>query len=31
MRVDPVLIMNSAGLWLLDSVWQEWMKAILST
>ncbi len=31
MRVEPVLIMNSAGLWLLDSVWHEWMKAILST
>jgi hypothetical protein len=31
MRVEPVLIMNSAGLWLFDSVWQEWMNAILST
>ena len=27
MRVEPVLIMKSAGLWLFDSVWQEWRKA----
>ena len=31
MRGNPVLIMNSAGEWLFDSVKTEWMNAILST
>ena len=31
MRVTPVLAMNSAGLWLLDCVWNDLMNAILST
>ena len=31
MRVSPLFIMKSAGLWLFDSVQPEWMKAILST
>ena len=31
MRVTPVFIMNSAGLWLFEFVWHEWMNASLST
>ena len=31
MRVTPVLMAKSAGLWLLDWVCSEWMNAILST
>src|SRR5207248_9389477 len=31
MRVWPVLILNRAGEWLLESVQHEWRKAILST
>src|SRR5436853_6900284 len=30
-RVMPVLILNSAGEWLLESVQHEWMNAIRST
>src|SRR4051794_34619240 len=30
-RGRPVFIMNSAGEWLFDSVYAEWMNAILST
>src|SRR5579859_7563413 len=30
-RVEPVLILNSAGEWLFESVWHERRKAILST
>ena len=31
MRAMPVLILNSAGEWLFESVQHEWRKAILST
>ena len=31
MRACPLFIMNSAGEWLLVSVYPEWIKAILST
>ena len=31
MRICPLLIVNSAGEWLFESEWPEWMNAIRST